>query len=183
MPPTNPNSRGRQALRKRLAGLSEDLQALGRGEVPSTTNPWLTGGGPTDDRNKALREEIERNNESILYSMGEQDVTTLPDLWPDKSNYYQGPSKSTRVSKHMFSLNPSSSPYVPPTHGTMYVKFTNMRPNGTIRRENIYAYYDVPHSVYVSFTASTSKGQEINRLDKIYNYARLDDESVFDIGA
>ena len=120
--------------------------------------------------------------------MGEQDVETLPDLWPLKGveeggNYYQGPSKSTRVSKHMFSLNPPSNPNLPPTHGTMFVKFTNMRPNGTIRRENVYAYYDVPFSVYKSFSISTSKGQYINRIDKVYTYARLDDDSVFDIGA
>ena len=104
-------------------------------------------------------------------------------LFRSTENYYQGPNQSTRVSKHMFSLNPQTNPYVPPTHGTMFVKFTNMRRNGTIRRENVYAYYDVPFNVYKSFSISTSKGQEINKLDKIYSYARLDDESVFDIGA
>lgn len=187
--PQNPNSPKRQKLRRSMESLNQDLQSLGRGEsLPGGKDfSWLTGGEPSES-NRRLSEEIDRENQRILTEMEEQDVETLPDLWPKKGveeggNYYQGPTKSTRVSKHMFSLNPPANPNVPATHGTMFVRFTNMRPNGSVRRENVYAYYNVPFSVYTDFSRSNSKGQYINRIDKIYNYARLDDESVFDIGA
>ena len=162
---------GRERLRKNW----DDI------ESGTSTPSWLVGG--PSDKNKKLGEEIERTNESILAQMEEQEVTTLPDLWPSKANYYKGPSKSTRVSKHMFSLDAPSNPNVPATHGTMFVQFTNMRANGSVRRENVYAYYNVPFDVYKDFSMSTSKGQYINRIDKVYNYARLDDQSVFDLGA
>lgn len=162
---------GRERLRKNW----DDI------ESGTSTPSWLVGA--PSDKNKKLGEEIERTNESMLSQFEEQEVQTLPDLWPDRSNYYKGPQKSTRVSAHSFSLDPPSNPNVPATTGTMFVRFTNMRPNGTVRRENIYAYYKVPYSVYLDFSRSTSKGRYINRIDKIYTYARLDDPSVFDIGA
>ena len=165
--------------RERLSKNWEELQS-GDSKIGERYGHLI---GRPSEKSQRLEEEIARINETILSDMEEQDVQTLPDLWPDRSNYYKGPSKSTRVSKHMFSLNAPTNPNVPPTQGTMFVKFTNMRPNGQVRRENIYAYYNVPFDVYKSFTMSSSKGRFINRLDKVYTYARLDDESVFDIGA
>jgi hypothetical protein len=48
-----------------------------------------------------------------------------------------------------------------------------MRPNGKVRREDVYAYYDVPLGVYERFTHATSKGQFINHTLNNYEYKNL----------
>lgn len=167
------------------------LGDIGRGRVrqnwqdieSGTSAPnWLTGGGVSEE-NQRLREEIEDTNKQLREDMDTKDVYSLPDLWPDKSNYYQGPSRSTRVSKHRFVPENSGSSIIPSTNGTVFVKFTNMRKRADgstyIRRENVYAYFNVPHSVYKSFTTTGSKGQFINHTMNNYTYAQLDDDSVF----
>lgn len=163
---------------------------IGRGRVRQnwkeieSGNPaptWLTGGGLSEQQ-QTLKDQIEGENQQLLQDMDSQGVQSLPDLWPDKSNYYQGPSRSTRVSKHRFVPYDTDS-LIPSTDGTMFVEFTNMRKRADgstyIRRTNVYAYFNVPYSVYKSFTTTGSKGQFINKIDKIYSYAQLDDPSVF----
>jgi len=150
-------------------------------ESGSTAPTWLTGGGLSES-GQNLKDQIDVENNQLLEDMDTADTYSLPDLWPDKSNYYQGPSRSTRVSKHRFAPYDTDS-LIPSTEGTMFVEFTNMRQRADgstyIRRTNIYAYFNVPYSVYKSFTTTGSKGQFINKIDKTYSYAKLDDPSVF----
>lgn len=137
---------------------------------------WLTG--ETSDKNAALREQIKQANEQIGLATEVQEVETLPDLWPSKDNYYQGPSKSTRVSRHKFVPIPTATGIS--IVGTVYVEFTNMRPNGAIRRTDVYEYRRVPYPDYITFTKTTSKGQMINDWTKRFSYQNLNkDTSVF----
>lgn len=166
-------------------GLERIKQSLEEVNSPSENGPalpWLVG-GPPSTKNQELAEQIRRENAEFVDSIGAKDVVTLPDLWPDRSNYYKGPQRSTRVSRHRFVMNRSATGTVLPTGlGTVFVKFTNMRPNGRVRRQDVYAYYDVPFTVYQAFSGSNSKGQFINHTLNQYLYANLNkDESVFAI--
>jgi len=159
---------GQERLRKNWQDIASD----------SPTPSWVVG-GPPSEANQRLRDQIQSGNEQFQEESSAQDTQTLPDLWPDKSNYYQGPTRSTRVSRHRFVLNKTNGA-IPTNLGTVFVKFTNMRPNGRIRREDVYAYFDVPFSIYKSFTSTNSKGQFINHTLNNYQYANLNkDESVF----
>jgi hypothetical protein len=89
-------------------------------------------------------------------------IDNLPDLWPDKSNYYKGPFVSTRVHKHRFVFDEDGQT------GTAYVQFKNLREkNGSVYERGtsgaVYAYYNMPYSDYKTFTISSSKGQEIDK--------------------
>lgn len=167
---------GRQRIRKNW----EDI------ESGSTTPSWLVG-GPPSEQNQALREQIEAENQAFAEQIGAQSVEQLVDLWPDKSNYYKGPKKSTRVWKHRFVMEPSNTQTAFPTGlGTVFVQFTNLRQHkdGSIYEGKYHgaveAYYHVPYSVYQSFTETQSKGQFINHTLNGYNHVNLGtDDSVF----
>lgn len=170
---------GRQRIRRNW----EDIES-GNLE-PSGATKWLVGGEPTEE-NSRLKEAIAAENEAFNAAISAQDVTALVDLWPDKSNYYQGPSRSTRVVRHRFVLNQASG-VIPTNLGTIFVQFTNLRQrksDGTVYEGKfhnaVYAYFDVPYSVYQSFTQTHSKGQFINHTLNNYTYADLKkDDSVF----
>lgn len=156
--------KGLERLRKNLEEL-QDLQG---------TQSWVVG--TPSEKDKKLGEEIaQQENNNLLNQLKTQRVLTLPDLWPSKDNYYKGPYQSTRVSAHRFVPNRIVVPDKQQL-GTVYVQFTNMRPNGKIRREDVYAYYDVPINVYYSFAQSTSKGQFINNTLDNYEYKNLNKE-------
>jgi hypothetical protein len=157
--------------RERLRQNWEDIEAGRVGNEPS----WLVG--QQSEENLKLREDVAATNLAEQQFMETEEVESLDDLWPDKSNYYQGPTQSTRVSRHRF-VPERSVVFV--VQGTMYFEFTNMR-NGRVRRTNVYRYNKVPYPVYKDFTMATSKGQKINVLDKVYQYERIDDTSVFNV--
>lgn len=162
---------GRERIRRNF-----DAELGGWDTEPTVTGEpsWLVG-SPSEAQS-ALKEEIAATNLAEQQFMDTEQVQTLPDLWPSKKHYYQGPTKSTRVSRHRFIPERKGLTGIT---GTMYVEFTNMKPNGTIRRTNVYKYNKVPYPVYKDFTNSTSKGQFINRITPVYNYERIDNPSVF----
>lgn len=118
-----------------------------------------------------------------------QTTENIPDLWPDTSNYGQGPFLSTRVHRHRFVFDDGG-----PT-GTAYVQFKNLRrgKNGEIYEKTgnartgsgvVYAYYNLTYNEYLSFTSSSSKGGMINQWtrrgsDKYENLGKND--SVFSV--
>lgn len=163
-----------------LDRIRRNLEEINNPPEGGPSLPWLVG-GTISPENQELAEQIKRENAEFVESIGSKEVISLPDLWPDRSNYYKGPQRSTRVSKHRFVMNRSNTESALPTGlGTVFVKFTNMRPNGRVRREDVYAYYDVPYSVYQAFSATNSKGQFINHTMDQYRYTNLNkDESVF----
>ncbi len=115
-----------------------------------------------------------------------QEVSSLPDLWPDTSNYGQGPSQSTRVSRHSFVLEQGRGEETALQLGTVYVKFTNLRQraDGSVYEKKgsgvVYAYRDVPYHEYMNFARSNSKGREINKWTRSKDYDRIGwDDSVF----
>lgn len=167
---------GRERLRRNW----EDIQSGFTTEAPSSA---VTGFTPE------VNEQIKEAQRQMGETLQAQDVSSLPDLWPDTSNYYQGPTKSTRVSRHKFEfVNTSSFPtLIPSTKGTAYVKFTNLRQrkDGTVYEKEgsgvIYAYYNVPYADYKTFTMSKSKGRMINTWTRQYQYQKLgQDDSIFD---
>lgn len=168
-------SPGRERLRQNW----EDIIGT-EDQPPKEVQPtWLVG--YPSEKDVALKEEIAATNLAEQQFMDTDEVESLPDLWPKRGveeggNYYQGPYKSTRVSRHRFIPEKTGLTGVT---GTMYVEFTNMRPNGSIRRTNVYKYNKVPYAVYKSFTMTNSKGQFINKLTPVYNYERIDNPSVF----
>jgi len=170
--PRNPNSRGSQKLRKAMKGLSEDLSKLGAGEsLSDTPMPWITGGEPSD-KNRRLGDEIEKQNQKEMDLFKTQTVISIPE-----PEYYKGPELSTRVIRHRFVPNRATG-----LTGTAYVQFGGTRKNGKRKTEDIYAYYDMPPSVYLDFCQSDSKGQTIDAWTRNYpDYRKLNDPSVFSL--
>ena len=170
--PPNPNSRGSQKLRKAMKGLSEDLNKLGAGEsLSDTPMPWITGGEPSD-KNRRLGDEIEKQNQKEMDLFKTQTVISIPE-----PEYYQGPELSTRVIRHRFVPNRATG-----LTGTAYVQFGGTRKNGKRKTEDIYAYYDMPPSVYLDFCQTDSKGQTIDAWTRNYpDYRKLNDPSVFSL--
>jgi hypothetical protein len=170
--PSNPNSPGRQKMRKALSGLSEDLSKVAAGESLSDQEmPWVTGGEPTAKGQK-FREEIEKQNASDMQIFATQTVISIPE-----PEYYQGPVRSTRVIRHRFVPNKATG-----LTGTAYIQFGGTRKNGKRKTEDIYAYYNMPPSVYLDFCNTDSKGQTIDAWTRNYpDYRKLNDPSVFSL--
>ena len=132
---------------------------------------WLTGA--PSEQNQKLKEEIDESNAEYTKSFDTQTVLSIPE--PD---YYHGPNKSTRVIRHRFV--PNSRNTAVGGLGTAYIQFGGTRKNGTKKTEDIYAYYNVPASVYLNFCNTNSKGQAINAWTSNYpDYEKIDDPSVF----
>ena len=168
---------GRERLRRNWEDIigSED-------QPPKEVAPtWLVGN--YTEEQLQLKEDVAATNLAEKQFMETERVESLPD---DPELYYQGPTKSTRVSRHRFVPERTGATGV---IGTVYVEFTNMRKNGTIRRTNVYRYNKVPYPVYKSFTVAQSKGSHFAtpnskgpagfKFDAIYSYERIDDPSVF----
>lgn len=153
---------GLERLRRNLEEIQNETAAI---------DSWVIG--RPSEKNKEFGEEIARENDQYKTQIATQRVQTLPDLWPSRDNYYKGPYRSTRVSAHRYVPNRLVVPEFEKQLGTVYVQFTNMRPSGKIRREDVYAYYDVPLGVYERFSHATSKGQFINKELNNYEYKNL----------
>ena len=138
------------AGRRRLNRNWEDIN----NDEPSEDG-WLTG---------KQYEEFEegRLDSDIDY----RQLTTPEDVYPledkrDGSNYGFGPKFSTRVIKHLFKPdNPEGLNRLAPGLGTVYVMFQ--------KRNDVYAYFNVPFNVYEDFARSTSKGRFINHTMNNY---------------
>lgn len=152
---------GRERLRKNW----DDI------ETNSPTPSWLTGGGLSEKGTK-FQEQIDESNKEYNSLFDTKTVISIPE--PD---YYQGPELSTRVIKHRFVPNKMTG-----LTGTAYVQFGGTRKNGKRKTEDIYAYYNVPPSVYLDFCQSDSKGQTIDAWTTNYpDYRKLNDPSVFSL--
>jgi hypothetical protein len=168
--PSNPTSPGRQKIRKALSGLSDDLNKAAAGEsISDQEMPWVVGGRPSAKGQKFL-DDIEAQNAADMQMFATQTVISIPE--PD---YYKGPERSTRVIRHRFVPSRATG-----LTGTAYVQFGGTRKNGKRKTEDIYAYYNVPPSVYLDFCNTESKGQTIDAWTRNYpDYQKLNDPSVF----
>lgn len=131
---------GFEKLRRNWEDISSDEPA---------EESWLTG------------KQYEDFEEGRIDSAKDYEELTSPeDVYPledkrDGSNYGFGPRFSTRVIRHYFkSDNPKGLSRVAPGLGTVYVQFQ--------KRNDVYAYFNVPFNVYEDFARSTSKGRFIN---------------------
>jgi hypothetical protein len=172
--PRNPNSPGRKGLNDAMSRLTRDREALS--DEPSKLS-WLTGGG-LSEKGKKFQEEIDKSNEEYNSLFATKTVISIPE--PD---YYQGPELSTRVIKHRFVPNNSGITATGLNMtGTAYVQFGGTRKNGKRKTEDIYAYYNMPPSVYLDFCQTDSKGQTIDAWTTNYpDYRKLNDPSVFSL--
>ena len=152
---------GRERLRKNWNDI----------ESGSPTASWLTGGG-LSEKGTQFQEQIEESNKEYTSLFDTKTVISIPE--PD---YYQGPELSTRVIKHRFVPNKMTG-----LTGTAYVQFGGTRKNGKQKTQEIYAYYEMPPSVYLDFCQSNSKGQTIDAWTRNYpNYQKINDPSVFSL--
>lgn len=141
-------------------------------ESGKPTTSWLTGGG-LSEKGTQFQEDIDAANAEYTSLFDTKTVISIPE--PD---YYQGPELSTRVIKHRFVPNSRNSAVG--MLGTAYIQFGGTRKNGKQKTQDIYAYYDVPSSVYLNFCNSNSKGQTIDAWTRDYSgYKKINDPSVF----
>lgn len=150
-----------EAGRERLRRNWSDIDS---GNLENST--WSAGKQSEEDA--TLREEIANQNFLVEQRIRTQYVQPLEDK---PENYGQGPGKSTRVIMHRFVPNREEGlgQMVPSTHGVVFVGFQ--------KRNDVYAYYDVPYSVYQSFAMSNSKGRFINSTLNNYDYVNLKNTS------
>lgn len=159
-------------------GANRDIRQLIPSEVPEKEEtdhlpPFEMFGAPRVPRVNPTELPVEGEEGGLPVNY---DTYFVADARPPEDNYEQGPDRSTRVAAHKFVPHPAEKKYllaksgVNPQYGTnvlgtVYVKFH--------KRGDIYKYYNVPESIYSSFSSSNSKGRFINNFLNSYRYSRI----------